>query len=115
MIKSGGKPEEYREIKTFYLPRLVDFKLMHHHDKQEIFDLSWSYPEDLTEVIENGFNNNSLGRRHYDTITYSNGMKKNGPRFVIEYKALEIRTGKPEWGAKEGVKYFVLNLGKIIK
>ena len=50
----------------------------------------------------------------FDTITFSNGYRKDRDQFVIEHLSTEIKTGNPEWGAENGKEYFVLGLGKII-
>ena len=51
--------------------------------------------------------------RNYDSIIFSNGYAKDRPQFEIELKSIKIAEGKPEWGAEDGVKYFVLELGEI--
>lgn len=50
----------------------------------------------------------------YDTITFSNGYRKNRQQFVIEHLSTDVKTGNPEWGAENGKEYFVLSLGKIL-
>lgn len=53
-------------------------------------------------------------KQHYDAIEFKNGYSKNAPKFLIELKGIRIGTGKAEWGAEKGVKYFMLELGEII-
>jgi len=113
MILSGEKKEEYREIKTHYLSRLVDFKTMHHHKKQGVFEESYCYPEDLPDLVSYYFKRNEIQGNSFDTVTFSNGYAKDRPQFEIEFKGIEIREGSPEWGAICGIKYFVIKLGKI--
>jgi len=114
MIKSGDKTEEYIEIKTYWASRIVDFKTMHHHDINEIYENLVGYPEDGAEDIENLWNANLIQSKPFVTVTFSNGMTPPVPRFEIELLGIEIRTGKPEWGAEEGTKYFVIKLGSLI-
>ena len=85
MILARIKPEEYRALTEYWEKRLVEF-----------------ITDQYTEW------------KDYDTITFSNGYSKDRDQFVIELKAIEIRTGHKEWGAEEGQEYFVLSLGNII-
>ena len=55
-----------------------------------------------------------VNKQHYDRILFKNGYSKNAPKFLIELKGIRIGTGKTEWGAESGIKYFVLELGEII-
>jgi hypothetical protein len=50
----------------------------------------------------------------YKTVTFTNGYRPDSPRFVIEFKGIEIRTGNPEWGAEPGKQYFVIKLGEVV-
>jgi hypothetical protein len=86
MILSGKKQEEYREVKPHWAKQLLA------NDK----------------IVK------AAKFKYFDTITFSNGYAKNRDQFSVELKGIEIREGKAEWGAKEGVKYFVLKLGKIL-
>lgn len=88
MILSGGKKEEYREIKTYWISRL-------------------SY-------IPSGYSNWAEGIIHFDTVTFKNGYASDAPEMVIELKVIEIKEGNPYWGAELNTKYFVLSLGDII-
>ena len=116
MILNGIKLTEYRSIKTYYLSRIVDFKTMHWSDKQDFYEASYGYPEELANDIINHLQRNEIDFLPYKTITFSNGMKPIDilPRFEIELKNIEIDTGKPEWGAKDQELYFCLNLGEIL-
>jgi hypothetical protein len=61
-----------------------------------------------------GANGNKARSKDINTITFSNGYKKDRPQFEIELKSIKIDTGKTEWGAEENEKYFVLELGEIL-
>ncbi|WP_198553811.1 hypothetical protein [Tenacibaculum sp. Bg11-29] len=89
MILKGIKTEEYRDIKPFWDKRF--WHLFPQEIKGETF-----YP-----IV--------------DTITFSNGYSKTRSQFVIELKSLKKRTGIENWGANKDVKYYVFELGKIIK
>lgn len=90
MILSGEKKEEYREIKSYWMNRLMIFP----------------YVE--------GVINPEQYIREFDTVTFKNGYAANAPEMEIELKRIEIKEGNPDWGAEAGVKYFVMSLGEIL-
>ena len=85
MISSGEKTEEYREIKPYWISRLGNV-------------------EALGETFI----------RSFDVVEFRNGYQKNAPKIRLEWKGIQKRTGKTEWGALPGEQYFVIKLGKII-
>jgi len=100
MILAGIKTEEYREMKSFWISRLIEF------------DFAWASQtiEDAKEHLRacpNGF------FKKFDFIEFSNGYGNKVPKMIIEFKGVEIREGNPDWGAVKGIEYFVINLGKI--
>lgn len=86
MILSGGKKEEYREIKPYYKSRF-----------KNIFYMA---PCSFIPV----------GNEHKQ-IMFRNGYSKNSPSFIAEC-SLDIKQGKTEWGASEGIDYYVLTISK---
>jgi hypothetical protein len=96
MIASGVKKEEYRELKPYWVKRLAhEFK---GHIGGDFMDRH--------AVISYTF-------KDFDAVRFTNGYSKNAPSMLIGFEDIDIRTGKPEWGAVEGEKYFVISLGKI--
>lgn len=93
MILSGEKKEEYREIKPYWISRLM-----------------WT----LTEYLDNEGQVDTSLFQTFDSIIFSNGYAKDRPQFEIEFNRIRKGIGNPEWGAIKGEKYFVLELGKII-
>lgn len=93
MIKRGNKPEEYRDIKKYWIQRLT----WHEFHK--------ALPEEIAE---------EMLRKDIDIIRFKNGYAKSADTFDIECKGLEIRSGETKWGAEPGAKYFVIKLGKIL-
>lgn len=87
MIASGVKKEEYREIKTFYVSRLVD------GDK---ICIDTPYPF-----------------KHFDAVRFHRGYTNT--TMLLECKGIRIGEGNPDWGAVDGEKYFVISLGNIIQ
>ncbi len=106
MILSSEKKEEYREITTYWINRLFNWRNESNWDIND-FLREFEYHQNELCFIEKH-------SKQFETITFSNGMTPPVPRFVIELKDFEIREGKQEWGAEPGIKYFVLELGKIL-
>lgn len=89
MILSGEKKEEYREIKPYYTSRFVN-----------VFNF---YP----------YGHMPMGLA-IKKVMFRNGYSKNSPSFIAVC-SLNIRTGKTEWGAEPGVKYYVLTIHEVLK
>lgn len=87
MILSGEKKEEYREIKPYYQSRFKNIFYMSPHSFIPIGN-------------------------EYRQIMFRNGYSKNSPSFIAEC-SIDIKQGKPEWGAC-GADYYVLTIHKII-
>lgn len=97
MELSGEKPEEYREIKPYWMKRLIV-----------------DYYKSLSPwAVANLATPNNFFK-HFDAIRYTNGYGKNAPSFMRECKGIEIAEGEPKWGAIPDVKYFVLKNGILI-
>jgi hypothetical protein len=86
MIASGEKKEEYREIKPYWERRLGNVEF-----KGGTY-IQW-----------------------FDEVHFRNGYSKDCPKLNIECGRIRIGQGKEEWGAEAGVKYFVIELGEILK
>ena len=103
MILSGEKKEEYREIKQYWIDRLVaaiwssEFSQLSHEDR-----------------IRHHLGEDKIQFEIFDTITFSNGYSKDRDSFVIELKSIEIKEGNSKWGAIPGEKYFCLQLGEVL-
>ena len=87
MILSGEKKEEYREIKPYWTKRFENVFTFAPFDRYRIDD-------DPHEVI------------------FRNGYGKNAPSFTAICK-LNVSTGKEEWGAEYGKRYYVLKILEI--
>ena len=79
MIKSGVKKEEYRELKEYWVKRLVD-KIEPYH----------------TENCPNGIGFN-IGFKQYSIIEFKNGYAKDAPKMRVEFKGIRIGKPKIEW------------------
>lgn len=114
MIKAGEKLEEYRELKKFWGVRLL----------QKI-EVPWGgYLTPWADIEKGDFaftgwsafvSPNSIFEP-FDAVHLVNGgnFHPSHPSFTIECKGIEIREGRPEWGAEPGKKYFVIKLGEKI-
>lgn len=87
MILSGEKDEEYREIRPYYISRFRNIFEMYPYT-------CFPYGTDRHEVM------------------FRNGYRANSPSFIAEC-SLDVRPGRPEWGAEEGKDYFVLKIWRI--
>jgi hypothetical protein len=63
-----------------------------------------------------GIDVNCRSFKDFDSVLFANGGHfGNVPKKLFVCNGIEIKEGKPEWGAKEGVNYFVIKLGELIK
>lgn len=80
MILSGEKKEEYREIKPYYTTR---------------FQHLWQ--------------GSLIGGEAERKIIFRNGYSAKSPSFTAVC-TISTGTGREEWGAEPGKKYYVLNI-----
>jgi len=106
MIASGDKKEEYREIKPYWISRLVDkIGVPRKWEVEEGFAFKLKGVEPLCSM-ESG--------QPYDCVEFRNGYSKDAPRIRLEIRDITQGYGKEEWGAEYGKPYFVIKLGNII-
>jgi len=105
MILSGEKKEEYREIKSYWVKRLIDTMYAEvNYDMDSVcFFLRTNDVESNIEIVFKAF----------DIIRFTNGYGKNAPTLDIQCKGIKIGKGKKEWGGI-GAEVFIISLGKII-
>lgn len=53
--------------------------------------------------------------RPFDVVVFQLGYQTDAKRMTVECKGIDYGTGKPEWGAEPGKRYFVIKLGEILK
>jgi len=97
LILSGEKLEEYREIKPYWVRRLVGN--WHQYNEQSVF-----YRGDY--IMPFGVT----------AITFKNGYSKDARRFTIEWKGLEVKQPNPVWvtDGESGKLFFALKLGRVL-
>lgn len=113
MIASGEKTEEYREIKPYWVKRLIEPINLFGRDycKEETFDTdcdnSWCefiVPKDIRDGV--------IEFKDFDKVTFHLGYSKDRPSMTFAIKEIVIDEGKEEWGALPGETYFVIKLGE---
>lgn len=105
MIKSGVKKEEYREMKEYWVKRLVE-KIEQYH----------------SENCLNGIGFNTVFKQ-FSEIVFKNGYAKDAPTMRVEFKGIRIGKPKIEWcidsiefdqdnGSYDD--YFIIELGSVL-
>lgn len=102
MILSGEKKEEYREIKPYYTSRLAN-----------LFCINTTRSEYHSQNIKNFLQSEYATKNICKEIMFRNGYDKDSPSFIAKC-TLSVGTGKEEWGAEKGEKYFVLTIHDIL-
>ena len=95
LIESGLKFEEYREVKRYWIARLLS---------------NTEYLVDLEGVKNVGARFNK-----FDLVKFTNGYSKNSQTVTFECKEIFIGLGFDSFGAEIGKEYFVIRLGKKVE
>ena len=98
LIATGVKKEEYREIKEYWVRRLMRYR-----DMMSPGQVLLPGQYTITEGI--------------DRIEFRNGYKPDSPRIVVEWIGLEVGKPNPAWFPKDGdleENVFILKLGRVI-
>lgn len=99
MIKSGEKKEEYREMTQYWKKRLT------------------TIDENKNKINSLVMTGQSIPMKDFKSVHFTLGYPKRDDKeknMEFEFKGIEIRYGKKEWGAEEGKIYFVIKLGEKI-
>ena len=113
MIASGEKTEEYREIKPYWIKRLLEqidergrcyYKAEDFDDDYDIFLSQFIIPPDVRAGI--------VKFKDFDKVTFHLGYSKDRPSMTFAIKEIVCDEGKEEWGALPGEIYFVIKLGE---
>ena len=88
MIDRGEKKEEYREVKQYWMKRLI---------------------EDVAED-EEGYTCCHVFYVDYDCVCFHRGYTSTTMTFAVE--SIEVGRGKPEWGAPTDIPVFIIKLGE---
>lgn len=108
LIASGVKREEYREIKSYWIKRLLDYKALREYIKKnfkELYIKKYLFPHRTT--IEDVCERFPAGYTH---VKFTNGYGADRPS--IEFEVVSITFGKPQRGLCPdeflGKEYFVI-------
>lgn len=96
MILSGEKKDEYREIKPYYTSRLIKAMKLPGGNAEE---------DTKERLIQ-------MQPRKSIEVMFRNGYSAKSPEFIADCY-VSVGTGMEEWGAKPGVKYYILKIDKI--
>lgn len=111
MIAKEIKPEEYREIKGYWVKRLLLDENGNKMTKESAHDLS----EAIRYAFSDNWKNELLPKESiipYEKIVFKNGYSPNAPTLAFKFEGIIIGRGKLEWGANENEFYFKLQLGE---
>jgi hypothetical protein len=100
MIASGEKKEEYREIKPYWVSRLVQSFFPEKEERDYTFywkGMLFSMDEPVA----------------YDVIEFRNGYSKDAPKMIVECKGIENGYSKIKWSG-EHKPCFIIKLGEIL-
>ena len=101
MIASGEKKEEYREIKPYWVSRIVDEIRIEAVERHDSFLVHGAHCTINTTI-------------YYDAVKFTNGYSKSSPTITVEIVGIETGIGKEKWGAPIGQHVFIIKLGKIL-
>lgn len=114
LTKRGNKTEDYRLITPYWCSRLLTQNGKKESQKfwEQYLDL---FGKDvLAEVCTNYDNVHRIKAKifHTNILTLGYPKKSDRSRYLIyHHGGIEIREGRPEWGAKEGELYLVIKHG----
>ena len=100
MIRSDIKKEEYREIKPYWVSRIIQF---------DFPMLDWQVQDFCNEFVQpfRGFiktpsevmSDYGASFKEYDEIELINGYGNSVPRLIVNFAGVEIKRGNKKWGA----------------
>ena len=106
MIESGEKPEEYRDITSYYAARLLI--------KGDWIYLKQTYrgydEDEIMRVVKKYAGKSQLRWQHYDAVCFHRGY--TNITMTYEFKGTSIGYGNPDWGAPTDREVFKIKLGK---
>lgn len=111
LIAAGEKREEYREIKTYWIDRLLNINMPEESKGENkvisqniIFNLNFHRWDKVLKVYQTEF-------KYFDAVKFRNGYSKNARTIMLECKGLKIGEGKRKWGGSG--ETFIIKLGKV--
>lgn len=97
LILSGEKTEEYREIKPYWVRRLIGN--WHHYTEKSVF-----YKGDYIMPFS------------VSKIRFRNGYAKDSREMIVEWVGIEVKEPNADWCEQSDIKklVFALKLGRVI-
>ena len=118
MTKSGIKTEDYREITPYWIKRLISTVTLYGGRYESMVDLPVKECSisriNLLHVNSDVIDKDVKFKTFTENIMTLGYPKSTDTERILkfEHAGIEIRTGKPEWGAEPGKLYFVIKHGK---
>lgn len=97
MIESGVKTEEYREIKPYWVKRLLKVIDIHHNHYEDVNNECAQFYMENVDLLKRDFKLGGFQQKGFTHVKFSCGYTKRTMTFEIE--SISIGRGKPEWGA----------------
>lgn len=117
-IMSGEKTDEYRDIKEYYVSRFLELKeplsIQGINYLRGLFCYYWGFTNSRYRAISKLLEHKEVSYKKYDTVVFYVGYKKYRESAEFELKEITTGHGLTTWGAKIGVNYFILKLGKMV-
>ena len=113
MTISGKKKEDYRDLKPYWLKRLMEIDPPHQDFPDEH---KWWAENIIYDIEENGMSLEEAMRSYrayfksFESVTLSRAYRTTTS---MPFGGVEYREGKPEWGAEPGKKYLVIKYDQI--
>lgn len=111
MIESGVKTEEYREIKPYWLKRLLKVIDVHHNHYEDVDNECAQFYTGNVDLLKEDFKLGGFQHKGYTHVKFSYGYTKRTMTFEIE--SITIGKGNPEWG-EPTEDVFIIKLGKRV-
>lgn len=117
MIASGEKKEEYREIKPYWITRLVDWS---GYPKESPDDHKYIAQDIAYDILMNQHEPNEVIKGYYsklkqfDGVIFKNGYSGGAKIMSFKSPVISLAKGREDWGAAPDRWYFVIKLGEKI-
>lgn len=115
MVAAGMKNEEYREIKPYWVNRLLTYSPTMSHEEwypEELCRQLLKFPHDWDTTIH------LYGGkfRSYEAVQSRHGYSKDARVIRWTHKGIRVGTPNPEWCPPEfhGKTFFILEIGELL-
>lgn len=110
MIHRGEKLEEYREIKAYWIVRMMEEVDMGFHSYKKVSRETAEFYENNPHLLKNALYHGSMRFKDFDGVVFRLGYFKDRPSMIKPIKDIIVGQGCPEWGAVKGKEYIVIRL-----